>query len=53
MSVMYVFVDVDECVVRNGGCSQLCVNSYGSYKCCCNVGYVLSNNEQYCEGKTL
>lgn len=34
-------VDVDECIINNGGCSQRCVNKYGSYECHCNNGYVL------------
>ncbi|XP_072913707.1 uncharacterized protein, partial [Hemitrygon akajei] len=34
--------DVDECLQDNGGCSQLCVNTVGSYHCACHPGYTLS-----------
>ncbi|XP_059832421.1 uncharacterized protein LOC132397669 [Hypanus sabinus] len=33
--------DVDECLQDNGGCSQLCVNTVGSYHCDCHPGYIL------------
>ncbi|XP_072124103.1 uncharacterized protein [Mobula birostris] len=33
--------DVDECLQDNGGCSQLCVNTVGSYHCDCHPGYTL------------
>ncbi|OTF82573.1 hypothetical protein BLA29_013594, partial [Euroglyphus maynei] len=32
--------DFDECLVNNGGCSQRCINKFGSYECHCNDGYV-------------
>lgn len=31
--------DVNECLDRNGGCDQRCVNSPGGSTCQCNVGY--------------
>ncbi len=34
-------LDVNECLERNGGCDQRCVNSPGSASCHCNVGYEL------------
>ncbi|XP_073992974.1 sushi, von Willebrand factor type A, EGF and pentraxin domain-containing protein uif isoform X1 [Rhodnius prolixus] len=34
-------VDVNECLVNNGGCDQKCINSPGNYSCVCNVGYEL------------
>jgi len=45
-----VCVDTNECALHNGGCSQQCVNSYGSYKCCCDAGYTLSQNDRTCNG---
>ncbi|XP_051886847.1 fibrillin-2-like isoform X42 [Pristis pectinata] len=33
--------DVDECLRDNGGCSQRCVNTAGSYQCDCHPGYAL------------
>ena len=26
-------------MLNNGGCSQICVNTLGSYNCSCNSGY--------------
>ena len=31
--------DIDECAVNTHGCSQLCVNTDGSYTCACLEGY--------------
>jgi hypothetical protein len=33
--------DINECLARNGGCDQKCVNSAGDFSCKCNVGYDL------------
>ena len=35
------FVDIDECLVDNGLCSQNCSNLEGSYSCFCRMGYYL------------
>lgn len=32
-------VDVNECAVNNGGCSQICSNSIGSFSCSCRTGF--------------
>ncbi|KFD47426.1 hypothetical protein M513_11695 [Trichuris suis] len=32
--------DIDECAYRNGGCSQGCVNTAGSFYCACPYGMV-------------
>ena len=32
-------IDVDECAKNNGGCSQLCTNTFGSFHCHCGDGY--------------
>ena len=37
--LLLVSTDVDECLVNNGGCVQLCINLVGSYQCACNIGY--------------
>ncbi|ELU09516.1 hypothetical protein CAPTEDRAFT_115684, partial [Capitella teleta] len=33
--------DADECSSGNGGCSQNCTNTVGSYECSCGDGYEL------------
>ncbi|XP_064613090.1 signal peptide, CUB and EGF-like domain-containing protein 2 [Liolophura sinensis] len=35
--------DVNECNTNNGGCSQTCTNTHGSYRCSCEPGYGLVN----------
>ncbi|XP_017844210.1 multiple epidermal growth factor-like domains protein 6 [Drosophila busckii] len=42
-------VDIDECQLNNGGCSHLCVNAEGSFKCSCPAGYELAANAKDCE----
>ena len=34
--------DVNECLFRNGGCGQLCVNTRNSYYCKCKRGFKVS-----------
>ncbi|XP_056875705.1 collagen and calcium-binding EGF domain-containing protein 1 isoform X6 [Takifugu flavidus] len=42
-------LDIDECADRNmSACSQLCVNSVGSYRCECEKGYFLEEDGQTC-----
>lgn len=33
--VLFYFVDVNECNVKNGGCFYKCINIKGSYICFC------------------
>ena len=42
--------DIIECDDNNGGCSQLCNNSEGSYECYCRNGYVLDSDGHNCSG---
>ena len=56
MSTIYVhdiiYIDIDECAISElgGMCSQVCVNTPGSYECQCNIGYRLSSDGFTCEG---
>ena len=45
-----IILDIDECSSNNGGCSDMCVNTNGSYYCECLEGYELQN-ETVCVGK--
>ena len=50
---IYVYtLDIDECGISGlgGMCSQVCVNTPGSYECQCNIGYRLSSDGFTCEG---
>ncbi|KAF8568165.1 hypothetical protein P879_02081 [Paragonimus westermani] len=41
--------DVDECKQGTHSCDQICVNTHGSYKCSCHVGYSPSSqNPNWC-----
>ncbi|RLU27266.1 hypothetical protein DMN91_001067 [Ooceraea biroi] len=40
--------DVDECLESEHGCSQLCINKYGSYRCDCEIGWILKNDGFTC-----
>ena len=43
--------DNDECLVDNGGCQQVCINTDDSFFCSCNSGFVLKADQQTCESK--
>ena len=45
---MSYLLDTNECILNNGGCSQICVNTIGSYNCSCNTGY--ESIGQDCDG---
>lgn len=45
------FIDVNECVLNNGECGQMCTNTEGSFQCSCRAGYSLAVNNFSCEGK--
>ncbi|XP_038065999.1 fibrillin-2-like isoform X2 [Patiria miniata] len=41
--------DVDECQSKSSNqCSQICINTVGSYRCECNTGYRLDSNGRSC-----
>ena len=41
-------LDVDECALHNGGCSQVCLNRPGNFTCECRTGYILSTDKVSC-----
>ncbi|XP_054731212.1 putative vitellogenin receptor isoform X1 [Anastrepha obliqua] len=41
--------DVDECLEMYGLCSQGCMNTRGSYRCTCDEGYILKDDNRTCE----
>ena len=52
---MYYFVfgtDIDECSTNSHGCSQVCINTDGSYNCSCHDGY-LKQFRYFCFGNKI
>ena len=43
--------DIDECAEGDSGCSQICVNTPGSYYCTCELGF--APNGPQCEGTVI
>ena len=48
--IIFHTTDINECLSSNGGCSQICINSIGSYNCSCQSGYVLLSDNKTCSG---
>ena len=49
----YIIVaDINECLINNGDCSQLCINQQGGAQCGCERGYRLSGDMKTCLGKS-
>ncbi len=44
-------VDVNECIIDNGGCAEICTNILGSFRCSCRTGYRLNVDGKSCDGK--
>ena len=44
-----MYLEIDECKTRNGGCEHNCTNTEGSFYCSCVDGYQLTN-DVYCSG---
>ncbi|XP_078664975.1 uncharacterized protein LOC144907614 [Branchiostoma floridae x Branchiostoma belcheri] len=42
-------VDINECDSANGGCSQDCNNTIGSFQCFCSTGYMLDVDGFACD----
>ncbi|NXT71392.1 EGFL7 protein, partial [Chaetops frenatus] len=41
--------DVDECASQSHGCSQLCINTAGSFHCACQDGFSLAADNKGCQ----
>ncbi|KAL5497164.1 hypothetical protein EMCRGX_G013588 [Ephydatia muelleri] len=44
----YVCNDINECALQSTGCSQLCINTAGSFMCRCTSGYKLAYDDKTC-----
>ena len=45
--------DIDECETANGGCSDGCENTEGSFHCTCPQGFELDASGFVCDGRCL
>ena len=52
MPYILVYADINECASNNGGCSDGCNNTKGSYYCTCSSGYELSGDNVTCIGES-
>ena len=43
-------IDINECKFDNGGCTDLCTNTPGSYTCQCEDGFALAVDKHSCYG---
>ena len=50
---VYNFADMDECILHISNCSQICINTPGSFTCSCNTGYLRNSDGRTCESKIL
>ena len=44
----FTVIDVDECVVKENSCDQICTNTDGTFECACDSGYVLDEDKISC-----
>ena len=58
MPIYILLIDIDECERNIDSCTQICINTNGSFQCSCISGYNLSSDRKSCqqegmnEGKT-
>lgn len=50
--ILLLLLDVNECALLNGQCTQTCTNTPGSFLCSCDSGYVLNSDGLTCTGKS-
>ena len=51
LNIIFLSTDINECSTTNGGCTQTCQNTAGSYYCVCGTGYSLASNNHGCDGE--
>ena len=46
-------LDIDECLMDNGGCVHVCNNEMGTFSCSCTTGYELQPDGTTCTGEKI
>lgn len=47
-NLLFIYIDVDECMSDSGGCDHTCQNTAGSYQCFCHRGHRLAEDKHSC-----
>ena len=53
VTIINFFADIDECLLKDTLCRQVCINTDGSYFCDCMDGYQLIEGTNQCQGVCL
>ena len=48
--MIFLILDIDECLTNKGGCEYSCTNTVGSYICQCKSGFQLDSDGHGCSG---
>jgi hypothetical protein len=53
--VLFLCIDIDECIINNGGCDQneMCTNGIGTFSCSCKKGFTKSSFDGECIGNIV
>lgn len=46
-----IFLDINECLSGNFGCSDNCINTDGGAHCSCPKGFKLKKDRKHCTGR--
>ena len=46
-------LDINDCAINNGGCSQTCNGTIGRFFCTCMAGYTLGADNKTCNGELI
>ena len=50
LNILYVILDIPNCMINDHNCTQVCVELEGSFNCSCYAGYQLQQDRATCEG---